>query len=622
MACGSAYAIALKNDGTVWSWGYNGYGALGNNSTTNSNVAIQVKDSSGRGKLIDICDISTTVRSCIALTNTGNVFGWGYNYQGQVGNGTKATSSVLPTKSSISDVVKIAGGRNNVLAIKADGTAWAWGLNQYGELGIGTASTSGSSSAYCKESPVQIKLNSTEALTNVTEIGTDYETSFAILGNGEVYGWGYNAYGNIGNNTTSNSSYPQKLKTQYGEEFTDKVVTLDKNTSGNVSFCIKEDGTVLGWGRRDADNGVRLLSNRTTTQATVTELSPDFITADKRAVYVKQGESTKLNVSVSKRLNALAGHIKIENLDWSSSDNSVAKVSNDGTITAVGLGECTITIKDTVNGYKTQSIVNVIQNNEKAITKPQISLGINFTVILKTDGSVWATGINTNGQLGDGTTVNRSKPIRVKINSKEYLSNIVKISAGEDHAIAVNSNGEVYAWGYNDYGQLGNGSTSRCVYATKVLNSDGDNTIKNIVDVSAGYKFSSVLTNDGYVYNFGRNAYGELGILNNTNKSLPTKMDTVFNAVNVETNSNGTIIQIGDGTVWSTGYNYYGTLGQNATNTGSGSSAGRYTPNPVINNARNGVLKDVIKIATGTNSVIALNDNNEAWVWGQNNVGQ
>ena len=73
-------------------------------------------------------------------------------------------------------------------------------------------------------------------------------------------------------------------------------------------------------------------------------------------------------------------------------------------------------------------------------------------------------------------------------------------------------------------------------------------------------------------------------------------MDTVFNAVNVETNSNGTIIQIGDGTVWSTGYNYYGTLGQNATNTGSGSSAGRYTPNPVINNARNGVLKDVIKI--------------------------
>jgi len=58
VACGSAYAIALKNDGTVWSWGYNGYGALGNNSTTNSNVAIQVKDSSGRGKLIDICDIS------------------------------------------------------------------------------------------------------------------------------------------------------------------------------------------------------------------------------------------------------------------------------------------------------------------------------------------------------------------------------------------------------------------------------------------------------------------------------------------------------------------------------------------------------------------------------------
>lgn len=68
------------------------------------------------------------------------------------------------------------------------------------------------------------------------------------------------------------------------------------------------------------------------------------------------------------------------------------------------------------------------------------------------------------------TTVNRTKPVRVKINSKEYLKDIVKIAAGEDHAVAVSKTGEVYAWGYNDTYQLGNGTTTKSVYATKVLN--------------------------------------------------------------------------------------------------------------------------------------------------------
>ena len=135
-----------------------------------------------------------------------------------------------------------------------------------------------------------------------------------------------------------------------------------------------------------------------------------------------------MKAEVAENLNAFAGHIQLGNLSWSSSDTSVATVTNDGTVTVCGLGETTITVKDLTNGYQAQAIVYGIQNNEKAITKPDISQGAHFTVILKADGTVWTTGLNNNGQLGDGTTINRSKPVQVKLNSKEYLSNIVKIS--------------------------------------------------------------------------------------------------------------------------------------------------------------------------------------------------
>lgn len=249
----------------------------------------------------------------------------------------------------------------------------------------------------------------------------------------------------------------------------------------------------MGSGRGDNIRRVQRQTARTYTQNYVMPVNEDYLEIDNRISYIKQGETTTLSAQISKRLNAFSGHIKFGNLNWTSSNPEVATVSNDGLVTSVGLGETTITVKDVTNGYKAQSKVIVTQNNEKVITMPDVSQGRYFTVILKADGTVWTTGINTNGQCGDGTTVNRTKPVQVKINSREYLKDIVKIAAGEDHAVAVSKNGEVYAWGYNDVYQLGNGTTTRSVYATKVLDTDGDGYLQNAIDVSCGYKFTTVL---------------------------------------------------------------------------------------------------------------------------------
>ncbi len=625
---GSSYTLALKADGTVWAWGYNNYGQLGNNTGTNSNVAVQVKDPTGLGTLKNICDISVQAHTSHALTDEGEVYGWGYNYHGQIGDGTRQTGGnptgrrkLLPVKLSINNVVKLVGGYHHTLALKADGTVWAWGLNRYGTLGYGSSSTDGNSTHYCKASPMQVKINSTTFLTNVIDIGTAYETTFAVTEDKNIYGWGYNNSGQIGNNSTSNYNLAQPLKKLYGEAFTDKIVALSKSTSVSTNYMIREDGIVLGNGYTGSEQ--RLMTNRTGNITTVKELRPDYMQVDQRANYVKQGDNITLQVSVAKRLNAFAQHIKLGNLSFSSSNTEIATVTNDGTVTAVGLGEATITVKDIEHGYQAQAIIYVIQNHEQVITMPDISQGTDFTTILKADGSVWTTGLNNNGQCGDGTVINRSKPVRVKTSSKEYLSGIVKIASGTDHVLALTKEGEVYAWGLNDVGQLGNGTTTRSVYAAKVLNSNAEGAINNVIDISSGHKFSIMLLKDGTVWGIGRNVYGELGTLNYSNKVLPAQMDEIANAVRVQANSSSSSVQIGNGTVWTTGYNQHGTLGQNAVNTGSSAaSQGRNAANPVVNNTRNGILTNVVKLVGGLHQTVVLQEDNTVYTWGYNHAGQ
>src|SRR3990170_1018617 len=126
------HSLALKNDGTVWAWGYNLYGQLGNGNNTNSNVPVQVAGLTG------ITAIAGGGRAhSLALRNDGTVWAWGFNTSGQLGNGTLTNNNVPVPVSSLTAVTALAGGANHSIALKNDGTVRAWGLNSYGQLGSG-----------------------------------------------------------------------------------------------------------------------------------------------------------------------------------------------------------------------------------------------------------------------------------------------------------------------------------------------------------------------------------------------------------------------------------------------------------------------------------------------------
>ena len=142
IASGSDHNLAVKVDGTVWAWGLNNHGQLGNGTNVDSNTPVQVGPLPNGLPLTGVVAVAAGgfngVEYSLALTSNGTVWAWGSNLYGQLGNGTNGDSSTPVAVSGLSGVVAIAGGYYHGLALTSNGTVWAWGYNGYGQLGSGT----------------------------------------------------------------------------------------------------------------------------------------------------------------------------------------------------------------------------------------------------------------------------------------------------------------------------------------------------------------------------------------------------------------------------------------------------------------------------------------------------
>jgi len=221
---GYFHSLALKNDGTVWAWGWNAYGELGNGVNTHSNVPVQVSN------LTDVTAVAGGYWHSLALRNDGTVWAWGYNEGGELGNGTNADSNVPVQVSNLTGVTAVAGGVYHSLALKNDGTVWAWGYNYYGQLGNGTNGHGANSNV-----PVQAS-----NLTGVTAISGGYFHSLALKNDGTVWAWGENPNGNLGDGTNTVSNVPV-----HAHNLTDVI-----SIAGCYwhSLVLKKDGMVWAWG--------------------------------------------------------------------------------------------------------------------------------------------------------------------------------------------------------------------------------------------------------------------------------------------------------------------------------------------------------------------------------------
>jgi len=269
----------------------------------------------------------------------------------------------------------------------------------------------------------------------------------------------------------------------------------------------------------------------------------------------------------------------------------------DGTLWAWGLdtwtwGQLGVGITTTNRNIPTQESTG-------ATNWSAISTG-NHTVALKSDGTIWSWGQNAKGQLGDGTQTHRNTPTQVSTGATNWSV----ISVGKDHSLSLKSDGTLWAWGYNEYGQLGDGTITNRLTPTQ--ESTG---ATNWSAIAAGYSHTVALKSDGTLWAWGGNYYDQLGNGTGWAKvSEPTQESTgATDWTAIAAGANYTVALKADGTLWAWGDNQYGKLGD-------GTTTNRTTPTQESTVATNWT-----SIAAANGHTVALKSDGTLWAWGGNN---
>ncbi len=239
----------MKAEGSVWAWGSNEFGQLGDGTTIDRNTPVRV------GELTDIIAIAAGYQHGLALKGDGTVWAWGRNQDGQLGADTTVLGSMVdlarPNQvTALSGITATGAGRWHSLAVGGDGTVWTWGYNGDGQLG--TASTELCAERDCSSTPLAISLPE-----RAVAVSGGIAHSLALAADGTVWAWGDNAHGQFGDGSTTSSRTPVKVRALRG--------AIAIAAGALHSLALKWDGAVWAWGdNRDGAVGDGTTDDRST----------------------------------------------------------------------------------------------------------------------------------------------------------------------------------------------------------------------------------------------------------------------------------------------------------------------------------------------------------------------
>jgi alpha-tubulin suppressor-like RCC1 family protein len=303
--------------------------------------------------------------------------------------------------------------------------------------------------------------------------------------------------------------------------------------------------------------------------------------------------------------------------------HSIALCTTDSTVRAWGGNENgQLGVNDTV---QRNSAVLVHGPGNVGFLKGIVAVVVreNFSLALKSDGTVWAWGYNADGECGDNTKIDKWAPVQVHgPGNVGFLTGIVAISGGYNHVLALRNDSTVWAWGDNSTGELGDSTTVTNDSTPVQVHGPGNvGFLTGVVSIAAGQQFSLVLKKDGTVWSWGFNAVGSLGDNTSVNRYTPVQVHGannvgyLTNVISLAAGGGHALAIRNDSTLWSWGFNINGELGDNTTNTDS-------VPEQVHGPGNSGFLTGVVYAKAGDYFSGAIKNDGSVWTWGYNYYGQ
>ena len=408
-----SHVLVVKPDSTVWSWGRNLNGQLGSNSTTDRNAPGQVSGFAG------VRNVTAGTHHSLALKHDGTVWGWGYNNYGQLGDGATTQRLVPVQASGLEGMLDVAAGEYHSLGLKSGGKVYAWGYNYYGQLGDGTVTN--------RNTATQVL-----GIVDAVAIAARSHHALALRADGTVWSWGNNNYGQLGDGSATNrntATYVSGLSS---------VVAIAAGV--DYSLALKRDGTVWAWGR----NHKGQLGDGTTTNRS----APVQVSLLTDGFHLQAGGHSLL--------------LKAEGTVWAWGENGGGQLGD-------GLLADRNAPSQTVN-LALSAQVEMPTVDRAGGFYPS---GISVAVACATSGA--ALHYTTNGQIptasdpslasgdslefGNGVVTLRIRAFKNGLLPSEIRSVTYglggMIGAGDNHSLAARSDGRLYTWGSNYYGQLG-----------------------------------------------------------------------------------------------------------------------------------------------------------------------
>ena len=573
---GSSHTMAIKTDGTMWSWGYNVQGELGSNTVVNRSSPVQI------GALTTWSIMSAGNAHNLAIKNDGTMWGWGINNNGHLGDNTILFRSSPIQIGALTTWSKVSAGTGASAAIKTDGTLWIWGTNITGQLGDNTIIS--------RSSPIQVGL-----LTTWSQIASaGYH--LAIKTDGTMWSWGYNAHGNLGDNTIILRSSPIQIGS---------LTTWSKiDNSAQFSIATKTDNTLWTFGYGAAGS---LGDGTTTYRSSPVQVGAQVVAWSLAAGgnyntmglkadgtmwlwggnnYGQNGDDTILKRSSPVQIGANATWSKIAN------GRHGMALKTDGSMWLWGRGD-EGQIGDNAKLRRSSPV-----QLGALTTWSQIDCGADTSLALKTDGTMWAWGSNGQGQLAQDNRIYRSSPVQIGA-----LTTWSKIDGAPGTSMkAIKTDGTLWAW----CGNTGEGVTTTRSSPIQI----GALTDWSLTS-SSSYHCLAIKTNGtlwAWGFNISSTGQGALGDNTTIDKSSPVQIGALTTWSLVSANAYHSMALRTDGTMWAWGKSpNHGRLGDNTT-------ISRSSPVQI------GISTSWSKIAAGRNHSLAIETNGTWYSWGQNTL--